>query len=94
MPCSTRFKVSDFTPSASKFRDPKPLIISGLSTIFIWSENTCLFILSLRNYVPLAMAEDDIALANAFKIFLAILLSKIILNFSLPILSGPSFLIV
>ena len=57
-------------------------------------ENTFLFTWSLRNEVPLAIAEDDIAPAKALNIPFAILLSKIILSFSLSILSGLSFLIV
>ena len=78
-------RVSDLIPSESKFFDPKPLIISGLSIIFIELENICSLILSLRNEVPLAIAEDEIALAKVPSIPFAILLSNTTLNFSLPI---------
>ena len=72
------FKVLVFTPSESKIREPRPFNISGLSKIFISSENIFWFILSFKKEVPREMAEDDIALAKVLKIPFAILLSKII----------------
>ena len=53
--------------------------------MFILSENIFWFILSFKKEVPLEIAEDDIAPAKVLKIPFAILLSKIIAIFSLPI---------
>ena len=84
-PCSTSFKVSVLTPSESKLLEPKPFFISGLSIILILSEKIFSLILSFKKEVPLEIAEEDIALAKVFNKPFAILLSKIILIFSLPI---------
>jgi len=93
-PQSINFNVSDFTPSESNNCEPIPLTKSGLSKTFNDFEKTCCSILSFKNEVPLAIADYEIALAKALKKPLAILLSKIILNFSLPIFCGLSFFIV
>ena len=68
--------------------------MSGLSKILIESENIFWLILSFKNEVPLEIEEDDIAPAKVLNIPLAILLSKIIAIFSLPIFFGLNFLIV
>ena len=91
MPCSTNFNVSVLTPSESKLFEPNPFNMSGLSKILIESENIFWPILSFRNEVPLEIAEDVIALAKVLNIPLAILLSKIIAIFSLPIFFGLNF---
>ena len=67
---------------------------SGLSITLIELEKICWFSLSLRNDVPLAIADAEIAPANELKNPLEILLSKIILSLSLPIFLGLSFFIV
>ena len=66
--------------------------MSGLSKIFIEFENIFWSILSFKNEVPLEIEEDDIALAKVLNMPLAILLSKIIAIFSLPIFFGLNFL--
>jgi len=55
----------------------------GLSKIFIEDENISSLILSFKNEVPLAMEDADIALAKTLSTPFEILLSKIILIFSL-----------
>ena len=70
------------------------MILFSILTEFNDFEKTCCSILSFKNEVPLAIADDEIALAKALKKPLAILLSKIIFNFSLPIFCGLSFFIV
>ena len=62
--------------------------------MFIVSVNICSLILSLRKDVPLEIADEDMAPANAPNIPLAILLSNIMLIFSLPILFGLNFFMV
>jgi hypothetical protein len=78
----------------SKYREPNPLAILGLSKIFIEGENMSSLILSFRNEVPLAIEDADIALAKELNIPFEILLSKIILIFSLSIFCGFNFCIV
>ncbi len=68
--------------------------ISGLSKTLIVSENIFWLTLSFKKEVPLDIADDEIALAKVLNIPLAILLSKIIAIFSLPIFFGLNFLIV
>ena len=68
--------------------------MSGLSKILIESENIFWLTLSFKKEVPLDMADDEIALAKVLNIPLAILLSKIIAIFSLPIFLGLNFLMV
>ena len=67
---------------------------SGLSKILIELEKICWSILSFKKDVPLAIADEDIALAKELNNPFAILLSKIILILSLPIFLGLSFFIV
>ena len=75
----------------SKTIDEIPLTKSGLSKILIDSEKICWSILSFKNDVPLAIADEDIALAKELSNPLAILLSKIMLILSLSIFFGLSF---
>ena len=67
--------------------------MSGLSKTLIESENIFWLTLSFKKEVPLDIADDEIALAKVLNIPLAILLSKIIAIFSLPIFLGLNFLI-
>ena len=62
--------------------------------ILIEFEKIGWFNLSLRNDVPLAIDDADIAPAKELKNPLEILLSKIILSLSLPIFLGLSFFMV
>ena len=80
------------TPSVSKLLDPWPFIMSGLSQILIVSEKIFWLILSFKNDVPLEITDADIAPAKVLSRPLAILLSKIIAIFSLPIFFGLNFL--
>ena len=68
--------------------------MSGLSKTLIESENIFWLTLSFKKEVPLDIADDEIALAKVLNIPLAILLSKIIAIFSLPIFLGLNFLMV
>ena len=65
--------------------------ISGLSKTLIVSEKIFWLTLSFKKEVPLDIADDEIALAKVLSIPLAILLSKIIAIFSLPIFWGLIF---
>ena len=62
--------------------------------ILIEFEKIGWFNLSLRNDVPLAIDDADIAPAKELRNPFEILLSKIILSLSLPIFLGLSFFIV
>ena len=62
--------------------------------MFIEGENISSLILSFKNEVPLAIEDADIALAKTLSIPFEILLSKIILIFSLFIFWGFNFCIV
>ena len=68
--------------------------MSGLSKTLIESENIFWLTLSFKKEVPLDIADDEIALAKVLNIPLAILLSKIIAIFSLPIFLGLNYLMV
>ena len=68
--------------------------MSGLSKTLILSEKIFWLTLSFKKEVPLDIADDEIALAKVLSIPLAILLSKIMAIFSLPIFLGLNYLIV
>ena len=62
--------------------------------MLILSENIFWLTLSFKKEVPLDIADEEIALAKVLNTPLAILLSKIIAIFSLPIFFGLNFLMV